>query len=135
MSLPSKEYLDTCVKDSDDPLAALLTKCDFFEDLVTCQQLAAHGYMPPGVQSFVPAHWDGGFTLPNGCGSGALGLQYDKLLKKIYFNSPSIPILAVITKDIISKVAYFGSGVTQVGAGANEHSGITTVMSNSYCNR
>lgn len=29
------------------------------------------------------------------------------------FNSPQIPILAVIAKDIPSKVYYFGSGVTQ----------------------
>lgn len=35
---------------------------------------------------------------------------------RLTFNSPQVPILAVITKDPIgSMVSYFGTGSTQVG--------------------
>eukprot|EP00775_Hariotina_reticulata_P004118 gene4118-4364_t len=87
------------------------TKCDLFKDFVNCQQLAAMGYLPAGTQSFVPNALNGGFTLPNGCSSGQLGIEYDGV--KMVFNSPQVPILAVIAKDVLSKVYYFGSGTLQ----------------------
>jgi hypothetical protein len=82
--------------------------------VVNCQQLAEMGYLPSGVQSFVPGgNLNGGFQVPNGCSSGNLGVEYDGI--KMVFNSPQIPILAVIAKDLpLSRVYYFGSGVTQV---------------------
>lgn len=110
--IPDAEYFKSCHKNTSDPLSMATTKCDLFKDFVNCQQLADMGYLPPGVQSFVPSGLNGGFSLPNGCSSGNLGIEYDGI--KMVFNSPQIPILAVIAKDIPSKVYYFGSGVLQV---------------------
>lgn len=56
----------------------------------------------------------GTFNLPTGCTSATLGVSYDKLFR-LTFNSPQIPVLAVITKDAVgSMVSYFGTGSTQV---------------------
>ncbi|KAF6262980.1 hypothetical protein COO60DRAFT_530512 [Scenedesmus sp. NREL 46B-D3] len=111
--IPDAEWFQTCGRIQDDPLTHIASKCDLFKDVVNCQQLAEMGYLPAGVQSFVPGgNLNGGFQLPNGCSSGNLGVEYDGL--KMVFNSPQIPILAVIAKDLpLSKVFYFGSGVTQ----------------------
>ena len=52
--------------------------------------------------------------IPTGCTSGSLGVSYDKLFR-MTFNSPQVPILAVISKDPVgSMVSYFGTGTTQV---------------------
>jgi hypothetical protein len=110
--IPDKDWWKTCDKNSSDILTMMTTKCDIFKDIVNCQQLAQMGYLPNGIQSFVPSSMHGGFTIPNGCSSGNLGVEYDGL--RMVFNSPTIPIMAVIAKDVISKVFYFGSGVTQV---------------------
>ncbi len=65
--LPDKEWFKTCGKKPDDSLSMATTKCDLFKDIVNCQQLAQMGYLPQGVQSFVPGgNMNGGFTLPNG---------------------------------------------------------------------
>lgn len=59
----------------------------------------------------------GAFNLPTGCATGTLGVSYDKLFR-LTFNSPQVPILAVITKDPVgSLVSYFGTGSTQVSFG------------------
>jgi hypothetical protein len=110
--MPDAEWFKTCFKNSSDHLSMATTKCDLFKDFVNCQQLASMGYLPPGTQSFVPNALNGGFTLPNGCSSGQLGIEYDGV--KMVFNSPQVPILAVIAKDVLSKVYYFGSGTLQV---------------------
>lgn len=109
--IPDADWWKTCDKNASDFLTMVTTKCDIFKDIVNCQQLAEMGYLPSGVQSFVPGSLHGGFTLPNGCSSGNLGVEYDGW--KMVFNSPQIPIMAVIAKDLLSKVYYFGSGVTQ----------------------
>jgi hypothetical protein len=115
--IPDAEWFKTCGKIQDDPLTHIASKCDVFKDVVNCQQLAQMGYLPSGVQSFVPGgNLNGGFQVPNGCSSGNLGVEYDGI--KMVFNSPQIPILAVIAKDLpLSRVYYFGSGVTQVRFG------------------
>lgn len=110
--IPDKDWWKTCDKNTSDVLTMMTTKCDVFKDIVNCQQLAQMGYLPQGIQSFVPHSMHGGFTIPNGCSSGNLGVEYDGL--KMVFNSPNIPIMAVIAKDLLSKVFYFGSGVNQV---------------------
>lgn len=110
--IPDAEWWKTCDRDNSDLLTTMTTKCDIFKDIVNCQQLASMGYLPSGIQSFVPSSMHGGFTIPNGCSTGNLGVEYDGL--KMVFNSPQVPIMAVIAKDVISKVFYFGSGVTQV---------------------
>jgi hypothetical protein len=110
--IPDADWWKTCDRDNSDLLTTMTTKCDVFKDIVNCQQLASMGYLPSGIQSFVPSSMHGGFTIPNGCSTGNLGVEYDGL--KMVFNSPQTPIMAVIAKDIISKVFYFGSGVTQV---------------------
>lgn len=110
--IPDLDWWKTCDRDNSDLLTTMTTKCDIFKDIVNCQQLASMGYLPSGIQSFVPHSLHGGFTIPNGCSSGNLGVEYDGL--KMVFNSPQVPIMAVIAKDVISKVFYFGSGVTQV---------------------
>lgn len=110
--IPDMDWWKTCDRNSSDLLTTMTTKCDIFKDLVNCQQLASMGYLPSGIQSFVPHSMHGGFTIPNGCSTGNLGIEYDGL--KMVFNSPQVPIMAVIAKDVISKVFYFGSGVTQV---------------------
>lgn len=110
--IPDADWWKTCDRDNSDLLTTMTTKCDVFKDIVNCQQLASMGYLPSGIQSFVPASMHGGFTIPNGCSTGNLGVEYDGL--KMVFNSPQTPIMAVIAKDLISKVFYFGSGVTQV---------------------
>lgn len=114
--IPDAEFFKNCGKNTSDLLTMMTTKCDIFKDIVNCQQLAEMGYLPQGVQSFVPGgNLNGGYQVPNGCSAGNLGIEYDGL--KMVFNSPQIPILAVIAKDIpLSKVYYFGSGVTQVGS-------------------
>ncbi len=59
----------------------------------------------------------GSFALPMGCASASLGVSFDKLAR-LTFNSPQVPVLAVITKDPIgSMVSYFGTGTTQVRRG------------------
>ena len=56
----------------------------------------------------------GSFNIPTGCTAGSLGVSYDKLFR-LTFNSPQVPIMAVITKDPVgSMVSYFGTGSTQV---------------------
>lgn len=110
--IPDMDWWKTCDRNNSDLLTTMTTKCDIFKDLVNCQQLGLMGYLPSNIQSFVPHSMNGGFTIPNGCSTGNMGVEYDGL--KMVFNSPQVPIMAVIAKDIISKVFYFGSGVTQV---------------------
>lgn len=117
--IPDMDWWKTCDRNSSDLLTTMTTKCDIFKDLVNCQQLASMGYLPSGIQSFVPHSMHGGFTIPNGCSTGNLGVEYDGL--KMVFNSPQTPIMAVIAKDVISKVFYFGSGVTQVRCSGVTH--------------
>jgi len=67
-----------------------------------------HPHPPP------PPTNTGSFSLPMGCASASLGVSYDKLFR-LTFNSPQVPVLAVISKDPIgSMVSYFGTGTTQV---------------------
>eukprot|EP00878_Enallax_costatus_P041042 GHUV01047492.1.p1 GENE.GHUV01047492.1~~GHUV01047492.1.p1 ORF type:complete len:197 (+),score=32.73 GHUV01047492.1:267-857(+) len=114
MVLPDKQWFESCGRNLSDVLTLKSTGCDIFKDVINCQQLAQMGYLPPGVQSYSPGgHLTGGFSLPNGCSSGNLGVEYNG--HKMVFNSPQIPILAVIAKELpFSKVYYYGSGVTQV---------------------
>jgi hypothetical protein len=45
-------------------------------------------------------------------------MSYDSSSSRLTFNSPQVPILAVITRDANgAMVNYFGSGSTQVGGG------------------
>lgn len=55
--------------------------------------------------------------MPVGCTTASLGLSVDSL-SRVTFNSPQVPVLAIITKDPAgSMVSYFGSGSTQVRGG------------------
>jgi hypothetical protein len=112
MPIPTKEQLASCAQNASDPMSMAINRCEWFEKQVSCQQLAAKGFLPPGVQSYTPGKLTGKFTVPYGCGSGNLGLLYDGV--RLLFNSPSIPIMAIISKDLVWKVAYYGTGSTQV---------------------
>ncbi|KAI8465061.1 MAG: hypothetical protein J3K34DRAFT_525684 [Monoraphidium minutum] len=112
ITIPSLDYWEKCFKETD-PLSALITKCNYQDTFTTCSQLGLMGYLPKGVQAFEANTLTGSFNIPTGCTAGSLGVAYDRLYR-LTWNSPQVPILAVITKDPIgSMVSYFGTGATQ----------------------
>jgi hypothetical protein len=70
--------------------------------------------------------------MPVGCSSASLGLSYDATYR-LTFNSPQVPVLAVITKDPHgSMISYLGTGSTQVGCA---HTGRRTALCRSSTRR
>ncbi|GBF87295.1 hypothetical protein Rsub_00006 [Raphidocelis subcapitata] len=103
-----------CAQDNNDPLSALVTKCQYLDKITSCAQLAESGVLPQGVHAYEAPDLTGTFSVPMGCSSGSIGLSYDARTYRMTFNAPQTPVLAVITKDKTgSMVSFMGTGSTQ----------------------
>jgi hypothetical protein len=102
----------SCGRIPKEPLSAAITSCSTWKQHIGCAFLETQGYIPAGVQPFVPASLSGNFSTAETCGSSTLSLTTQQQVLR--FDATKRTVLAVVSRGTGSAAYFLGRGASKV---------------------
>jgi hypothetical protein len=112
--LQSQHTQQSCGRIPSEPLSAAITSCSTWQQRIGCAFLETQGYIPAGVQSFVPPSLSGNFSTAETCGSSTLSLATKSQVLR--FEAGKRTLLAVVSRGAGTAAYFFGRGAPKVSS-------------------